>query len=367
MKILFLYLLLAFAICSCTKDNTTDNQEGGGGEDIVLVDRVTASIGVIKDTESTKNLQKLWAVAEGICVVGPNTYKHYQFDGDIEWRNGSFTCVKSEDELPFEYDFEKYYAVTSGGEISVSDKGVLRCYSPIEGTATQKYSANLRDNNPMIATSKDGKSFVFKPVLGYLRVPIMGDLIVKSIELVNNSELFIAGRYYFDMDRPTDVLWDKSVEQKKNIVLDCGDGVQLMDTPTNFYFAIKPMELKKGVTLNITFTDGTSAVQNLQKAITIEPNNIVPTSRFSASSGSTQTFSLKFTGTTFWLPTIEGSNGMSGFIKFGDDTSCPMNTIERYVYTDDDEEHTVSFSVRRATTINIPDCEGITELDLSNF
>ena len=62
MKRFFIYFLFAFVTFSCTND-TTDDNPSGGVEDVEIVDRVYASINVTKDvSESSKALQKLWAI-----------------------------------------------------------------------------------------------------------------------------------------------------------------------------------------------------------------------------------------------------------------------------------------------------------------
>lgn len=366
MRRVFLCLLLAFTVVSCAKDTT-----GGGSSDVGNAPQeesevISASIDAIKDAvESSKSIQKRWSVGDSLCVVGANTYKWYKFEGEAEKRNGTFVC--SETMSPLEFDFEGFYAIAPYAEFEITPFGLLRCYSSSEGTSLQRYSTNLRDNNLLFATSEDGKKFTFKSILGYLRVPLMGNKKVKCIELINNSGVAISGRYYFAVGQPATVLWDSGSERKKSILLDCGEGVQLMSTPTDFYFAIKPMTLTEGVTLNITFTDGSTSIHKTTKSITISPNSIHPIERVSTTNGDTQTISISFTGTTFLVPTIEGLPTLSGFVSFGDGEIRTINSTEKYNYTDDKDSHDISFNLSNATKIHMYSCEDVSVLDLSNF
>lgn len=366
MKRFIVYFLLAFAVCSCTNDTTNDNSPGGV-EDVEIVDRIYASINVTKDSsEAEKNLQKLWAVADSVRVVGPNTNKGYLFDEGIAKRSGNFTITTDYDLLEYSFANNEYYALARG-EFKVDPQIGLCCYSDAEGTCVQRYNSTGENEHLLLATSKDGKKFTFSTVLGFLRVPIMGDKVVKSIELANNEDKYISGRYYFAANDYEQLRWDRNVERKYSIMLDCGEGVQLMNTPTDFYFALQPIELKKGVYLNITFTDGTTYVHNYNKSVKVVQNEALSIGKFNTASGNTQIINIKCYGNTFWVPRLEGSLSLSGFITFGDGESKAINSVERHIYTDGKESHDASFVIRGATTITMKNCEGITRLDLSNF
>ena len=364
MKRFFTLFAIALATFSCTND-TTDDNSGEEVTDVYLIDSVNATISTTKDSsESSKTVQKLWAIGDSIRVVGTNINKGYRFESEIARKSGTFLNSSNYDAL--EYDFKEIYYGLAHGEFKVDSQIGLCCYSA-EGTTTQKYQDGGECDNLLFATSKDGENFTFSPVLGYLRVPIMGNNIVKSIELINNEDTYISGRYYFAATNPKQLFWDRDGERKMNIVLDCGEGVQLMDTPTDFYFAVKPMDLKNGVTINISFVDGSTYTHTYKKSVTITRNEAVSIGRFSVNSGSMQSIGIKFTGTTFWVPNISGSLSLSGYINLGNGESKILNSIERYIYTDDENTHDITLFVRHADEIKMSNLEGVTELDLSNF
>ena len=70
---------------------------------------------------------------------------------------------------------------------------------------------------------------------------------------------------------------------------------------------------------------------------------------------------------SFTLPTITGKTSLSGCTDFGDGTTSLLNFVTSYDYTDGKEVHTVTMKLRNATKIEIGDCRGISEIDLSNF
>ena len=362
MKKTLIGLLVAFAICSCTKDSPTDDDSGKIKENEIAC--VTASISAIKDSDGkNETIQKLWTVGSSISVVGPHTNQEYKFDGESAKKSGTFTS--SATYTPLALELESYYALAYGEFKADADLG-LRCYSS-ESTCTQKYSSKSVGSDLLFATSEDGVNYTFSTIVGYLRVPLVGDNVVKSIELINNENVYMSGYYYIEAGNPKQVFLNSNKERKTSIMLDCGDGVQLMEEPTYFYFAIKPMELKKGVTLNVTFADGTSSTHGISKALTIKQNGVLTTSQVSITSGETQILGIKYTGKTFIIPTIVGSKLLSGYINFGDGEHKTLNSIEKYDYTDGETSHDISFSLRNATGVEINGCKGITELDFSNF
>ena len=364
MKRFFTLFAIALATFSCTND-TTDDNSGEEVTDVYLIDSVNATISTTKDSsESSKTVQKHWAIGDSIRVVGTNINKGYRFESEIARKSGTFLNSSNYDAL--EYDFKEIYYGLAHGEFKVDSQIGLCCYSA-EGTTTQKYQDSGECDNLLFATSKDGGNFTFSPVLGYLRVPIMGNNIVKSIELINNEDTYISGRYYFAATNPKQLFWDRDGERKMNIVLDCGEGVQLMDTPTDFYFAVKPMVFNKGVIVNITFADGSVYSHSYNKKIEAKRNEAISIGRFSTASGTTQSAVIKFSGTTLWVPTMSGSMALSGYINLGDGESKPLNSIERYNYTDGKATHDITLFVRHADEIKMSNLEGVTELDLSNF
>ena len=364
MKKFALYTLIALAMSSCVQDPTKDILVNIGDEE-----KVYATLEPENDrVQMTKSMKMVWTEGDIMYVVGPNTRKKYKFDGKTGDRVGSFTLTNTY--TPYSISLDRYYAVASFYSITTMTNNRIRYNSPITGTSVQKYNPNgcsEVNNNLVFAESEDGKNFKFKPVLSYLRLSLTGDKIVKSINLINNADKAISGRYHIYIDEPEKVLFQNDYNPLATILLDCGEGVQLSDTPTDFYFAIRPMELSAGITVEVSFTDGTTFVQATSKPITITQNTIQPMTVIKTSGVEYQHLNIKHTGTTFTIPTISGETSLVGYIEFGDGSTSLLNLLTSYDYTDSKTEHTISFKMRNANAVEIKNFEGITEIDLSNF
>lgn len=365
MKRYVLFLLLATLLNSCVQDSTNDilvNVDAG--------DRIYATLDSADDrVELNGSNQLVWTAADEMVVVYTNIRNRYKFDGKTGDKSASFTRIKVGTPVA-NYEFDRFYAVCPYGTSKVASNGVFVFVSPTTGTSTQEYVSADRlsvNTNMAFGVSDDGADFSFKGVLGYLQVKLTGDKVVKSIELINNSGAKLAGQYFVYINNPDEVNLYQSQNATTNIILDCGDGVQLSDTPTDFYFAIRPMELTEGVTLNVTFTDGSTFVQSTSKAITITRNTIQPMAVIPTSGVVYQIVNITHSMSSFTLPTITGKTSLSGCTDFGDGTTSLLNFVTSYDYTDGKEMHTVTMKLRNATKIEIGDCRGISEIDLSNF
>ena len=122
-----------------------------------------------------------------------------------------------------------------------------------------------------------------------------------------------------------------------------------------------------GITVEVSFTDGTTFIQATSKPITITQNTIQPMAVIKTSDVEYQQINIKHTGTTFTTPTISGGTSLAGYIEFGDGTTSLLNLLTSYDYTDSQTEHTISIKTRNADTIEIDNCDGIIAIDLSNF
>ena len=357
-------LLLVVAICSCVQDATEDILVNVESEDSIYA--------IIEDdsrVELTKSHQMVWTKSDYIYVYGPDIRKKYMFNGNTGDKGGTFTLNSTYS--PLSTNINCYYAASSPhtGGYGISS-GRLRLYSPASGTFTQEYdpvSGTTKNVNMVFGVSDDGQNFSFKGIMGYLRISLTGDKVVKSINLTNNSGDKISGRYYFYVDDPETVLFQTSYNPLPTILLDCGEGVQLNDKPTDFYFTIRQMELSAGVTIEVTFTDGTTFVQSTSKPITIKRNTIQPMATISTSNVVYQQLNITHDNRVFVMPTITGETSLSGYVDLGDGMTSILNLFTSYEYLDDKPTHTVSIKLRNASSFQMDGCDGITEIDLSNF
>lgn len=154
------------------------------------------------------------------------------------------------------------------------------------------------DGNIMISQG-EYNNVSLKSVCGWLKLQLTGEgEVVKCIKLRGNNGEQVAGELYINSADATAILSSDAGGTDdgdtggaggglifedtiiKEVVLDCGEGVTLGSTATSFYIALPPQTFTKGVTVDITTTDGALMTQSTDKAITIERNIIQPMAEF---------------------------------------------------------------------------------------
>lgn len=359
-------LLLTLSVSSCVKDATVDICDGLDPQD-----RIYATFDDEPNrVEMSLEHHMVWTKGDYLFVYGPNSCKRYKFDGKTGDREATFTRTNTY--TPYDFEVDGYYAVAPyGGRGSANVDPTRICFfSDTKGTMNQLYNTNSCGSvgdNLVFATSKDGVNFRFKSIMGYLRVSLTGDKSVKNIELINHSGDNISGRYYFYVDNPDVVYLYSEPAPQSTILLDCGSGVKLSAAPTDFYFVVKPMQLTAGITLCVNFTDGTTFVQSTTKQMTIKRNTVQPMGVINTSGVEYQMLGVKYSGTTFEVPTFEGATSISGYLDFGDGTTSILSLTKSYDFTDGKQTHTITANVRNANRVKISSCQGVEQIDLSNF
>ena len=394
--------LLSGALLSCTQDTTEDISFDAIGRDVIY-----AKLSEDDRVQLNEKQQMTWTAGDTVFVVGYSNkvYKlqGYKFDGATGDRSGSFTAVPELDLYNNGSMYNEYFtnkeAVESaywwrydGDNSCPADFAVspfrgfevdwweyLYCCSP--NTAQQSYTAGSSDPNTniLVGESVDGKNFEFKNLLGFLRISLTGDKKVKSLVVTENTGAPIGGKFLFNIAKfvfeevdENEILW-KSIDNKtecfksSTITLDCGDGVQLNGTPTDFYFAMVPTVMEKGFSLSVNFTDGSTFVQGTNKEIDVQRNHIKPMKAIKTTNVEYRTITILHTGTTLSVPEVTGAESVSGFINFGDGNTSILGLLTSYDYIDGLSSHEVIINARGANHIKFNGIEGITELDLTNF
>ena len=370
MKRFVLIVFSAILAIACTQHEVDD----------VLSERsdrkIYASI-IESDTKVQLNNMKQTVGTERdeIYVIGPDRYASYVFDGETGDRSGSFTFSEEWDD-PTEYDyyFDQYYAIYSDYKNygAYSDSvGVIF----VEVQREQQYMDNSYGlkANTMVATSQDGVNFSFKNILGYLRLSLIGDKKVSSIELQGNNNETLAGIFYFDLGEIYSRTWMNidTIDLSNSIVLDCSKekdgGVQLSEEPKEFYIVVPPTIFEYGFSVNVNFTDGTICPQSTTKELQIEANHIQPMSTINTYESEWSFMYIDHTGTSVSYPILTGESSVTGTINFGDGTTNILGGNYIHNYTDEKQSHRITVKSKNADGFVIYGCDGITGIDLSNF
>lgn len=363
MKRLVIFAIAATMLASCSKDTTVDMLPTDDS-------KIYASIENEESRVQLQNLHTVWNAGDRIVVHSPNDLTLWSFNGKTGDRKGSFSKVGyfnvNASSLAI---FDKYYALYSYDNYfnfgTVGSKPAIIMTAP----STQTY---LKDSyglhaNTMLGTSNDGVNYTFKNIHGYLRLSLTGDKVVSKIELCGNKSEILAGEFYFTTDNPDKHYWYQS--QTSTITLDCGSGVALSDTPTNFYFVVPPITFTDGILVNIHFSNGDVYPKATSKPITITRNTIQPMATI-PTDGNVQWkyIYIHHTGDEIIVPKIPNGAPSAVTVNWGDGNTTLLGDISRrYYYLDGAASHVISIKTAETTLFEMDSCEGISKIDLSNF
>ena len=359
MKRALIYLLVATMFAACARDNV--KMDG-----VETIQGTIADFDVVSRVELNGNIQTVWNENDEICVFHDNEIKTYRFTGKTGDRSGSFTLVASEEQTTDGIVFDQYYAIypVERKIRSNATDGTPLLFTTVPTVQQYKQGSYALHANTMVGTSENGKEFEFINVLGYLHLSITGDKVVKSIEIESNRGEIIAGNAYFVHGR--DVRTNNYSERV--ITIDCGEGVQLTDQPTDFYCTVIPQTLKQGFTVTINFTDGSIFPKSTAQEITIDRNTMLTMSRIdTAGDIAWQTITINHTGTKVSAPLFNGGVDLSGIIYWGDNFMTRINKVSSYTYTDSEASHTITTKTVDANSMHIDNCTGISVIDLTKF
>jgi len=371
MKKCYLILVLAAIMTSCTKDNTAVDEQPIA----FSKDKIYASIGE-NDTRVQLNseLKSVWNAGDEITIIGPKEYSQWSFDGKTGDRVGVFSRVETFD--PMLDKVTKFFAIYPGmGNIDYSQTTATNAELITQLRSTQNYvkGTYCPKSNVMFGTSDDGSAYLFKNIVSYLRLSIAGGVeepkSVKSIDVLGNNGETLAGRMYINSNDGTASFRADDVTTSDVITLDCGKaGVQLSETPTEFYFVVPALPCYKGITVCVNFTDGTSYMRSTTRSINFRPNYIHPMAVFSVDEEvDWQCAYITHHGVRAAVPQVYGSAAVSGCVIWGDDNVTMIGEEGDYRYQDGKDEHTITVQVAGAHKLELKHCTGVSHIDLSNF
>ena len=146
------------------------------------------------------------------------------------------------------------------------------------------------------------------------------------------------------------------------------NGVQLTDTPTEFYFTLAPTYFASGISVEVFFTDGSMYPISTSNEIVIERNTIQPMATVNTGGEiEWQTITIKHSGNQAASPVLYGYSNMLSYVYWGDGYMTSDNLSFSYVYGDGLGEHDIVVKSLNSTYLYLNSCEGISEIDLTKF
>ena len=278
MKKILLALATAALCFSCAKDQTRDLMP-------TAPDRLGVSFADETKIQLNDAMQTVWNADDLVSVF-------YYTDANGRWRFTGNTGDKSGDlvremqnsasaiidKAVIVYPYSDDYTLNAEKQTISANIPAVQYYEP------DSYGI---DSNIMVSTGTSN-SFVLKNLCGWLKLQLSGTKTVSSIALKGNDGERLSGRAVIDYETPRLVMGDGSAlddsevggtlvfDEERVLMLDCGSGVALSDTPTAFYFTLAPHIFANGITMTVTYSDGTTFEKSTANAIEITRNHITP-------------------------------------------------------------------------------------------
>ena len=159
--------------------------------------------------------------------------------------------------------------------------------------ATQYYAeGSYGVGSNLMVSQSEFTQFSLKSVCGWLKLQLTGDgAVVKSIKFRGNDGEQVAGLIYVDTATAEATLASEMGGTDDNnaggnlvfddtilteVVLDCGEGVELGAEATPFYISLPPQTFENGFTVVVECDDHKPMTLSTSNALTIERNTIQP-------------------------------------------------------------------------------------------
>ena len=333
---------------------------------------LTRTINVSFEGEDTRiqlndELKTVWTKDDLVSVFYRSTVnEQWQFQGETGDRSGDIMPVDSSINPPATTNHIVVVYPYNEGYFYNSETRNVQASLPAEQTYL-KDSYGLNGN--IMISSSEYNQISLKSVCGWLKLQLTGSgEKVKSITLRGNNDEQVAGELYINSSDASSTLASTSNDEVaggeaggtlvrpgtilKEVTLNCGDGVELGTEPTAFYIALPPQTFEKGITVEITCSDGTKMIKSSNKVITIVRNHILPMTEVVYSSNIPPSNQIWYTSSNsntiqpyntniFGANIISNTYDSKGVITFDGD----VTTIGKSAF----------YNCKSLTSVNIPD------------
>ena len=288
----FIITILLLTLVSCAESGIKEYRN----DYQVAPERLTATFEGVESTRiELQELNSVWSAGDEVSVFY-RSYSNlkYKFDGNSGDSAGTLSLVAGEQG---EATLDKSYMLYPYSENnSLGEDGML--YTSL--LAEQSYKANSYGvgGNILVAESTTSQ-FVLNNVCGWIRIQLTGNgEVVHSITLSSNKDEALAGDVAVNS---SDAGYTLTSSGGSSITLDCGEGVTLSESVTEFYIGILPQRLEGGITVDIV-TDQDSVSKSTYEAVVVERNHILPMTAFRLSGEEAVYNELRYTATALVEP-----------------------------------------------------------------
>ena len=271
-------LNILVAVCllffSCT--NAEIEESYGVALDVTMPETIYAAIdGDNSRIELNEQLQTVWSAGDEVSVFyRSNANNRYAYTGASGEKSGELLRKTNTSGSQTIADIVSLYPYNASYTLNVTA-------ATVDVTLpTEQYYRNgsygLGDN--LMAYVGDSDNFYYKSLCGWLRIQLSGAKSVSRIALRGNNNELLAGKATLDYKSMQMTLKGSTSDKSlKTLTLNCNQGVRLnATTATDFYFVVAPQTFEKGITIDVTFDDGSTITKSTSKSITISRNYIQP-------------------------------------------------------------------------------------------
>ena len=288
MKKLLLFVFAALAFAACTQN---DIEELSANRQDVPETLTVGFEGADDDTRIQLNeTQKtVWTKDDLVSVFyRSNANQKWQYQGETGERVGNLRRVADATATETMHRTVVVYPYNENYYINPETYNIDATLPSVQHYAEDSYGVG---DNLMVSQS-EFTQFTLKNVCGWLKIQLTGNgERVTSLTLKGNNDEQLAGLIYVDTTTAESTLASEMGSADDNnaggnlvfddsiiteLTLDCGEGVELGEKATAFYFAVPPQTFENGVTVEVKCESYEPMTLTTTEVLTIERNHIKP-------------------------------------------------------------------------------------------
>lgn len=280
MKKLLIFVLAAITLAACTQSTVEEVASG--------CRLITETLNATFESSQSDTRIQLNDEQQTVWTHGDNVSVFYYSDRNLRWvyqgktgeRTAKLKHAEGERGEQTTEDIVVIYPYRWDNELYVDDHYIRASLESSQSFMEGSYGL---DGNLMVART-ESRDFELRSLCGWVKVQLKGEnRSVVRMMLKGNNEEQVAGSCHIDLKDLTATPASKSEHSNwgdqiyNEIIIESWDPVELNnEEPTAFYFGLFPQMFSKGITVEITYSDGTTQSLVREEPLKVQRNHIVP-------------------------------------------------------------------------------------------